>query len=947
MASPSINWGFNTKEIMDATHSLFVAPSIGSAQPVNVGYVADLDGVGVDHNSSTGGTYGGRVTFDNAPHDFTDQKYITFDIASKLFGLAFQSDIFANGGMRIYLFDSLNNYSGWNIHGSDVDSNLSGSFDLFDRVGSSAFNSGQRWVIDYNLPPDDASPTPCDLTNVIGCEYHNVRPSGDDFDTYFGRWGTWDKPTVTDGDISDPCDLAFVESQNGNIPDDFDSGRLFRTNDINHSTGLGKLYLCHTGLNIGDGTTPTRWEQDAGQLCFYISRHAAEAQIASGNTRLPEFVYGIAFQPLNVDGFDRYVTINQSPSDYCEFKENFIFSGFKHARGEWSIEITGSTSGTCIFNTNQFINGYEILCNHGEFIECTFNNTERCVINSNTVITNCIFRNLSPTADGIVVDDSPGDFSNITSVFNNTNVGTDLTLGSGGAGIYDFSGLSVSGGHVLKIHNNSLNNIEVKLPSDVPYSATTDGGTVTVSVPANYPLISINGSNGNWIRIYDNNDNVVLSQNNFTGDTSYQIPATGTSNGDWAVVIDKPGFIPKIEKFTVPTIDKIINAELVPLLRGGGDNMYTNIGSPAVSINYDFITPQLSIDIGNQSVDAQEIFNDVENSLITNNGMRWLSEQGSFVRFDNLPGVGNILFLGDNIRVRRANPTDVNSGVSGYIQSTQGTPVDGSNGSVSFVGGIQTAGYQNGKIWIDTIDGVPGITPFVNGVADKPVDTITDALTLANITGLKSLNISVNSSITFSQAMINFIIDCPQASLDGGGQDFCSSRFNGGSHTGEYIHTSGLPTIWNSSSLNNVTFSNHILIDCAIGNFITLNEICDGIWRNCFPFGTIIPTLDFGNHGGSRIEIFEFTGNMNVVNMTSGDTLYIRGSSGADMVIEGNGGYVEVYGSVHSIDFTNFDGVIDDDTLESSIRNLRENQIVINENSKKASKLIPSNNNII
>ena len=41
----------------------------------------------------------------------------------------------------------------------------------------------------------------------------------------------------------------------------------------------------------------------------------------------------------------------------------------------------------------------------------------------------------------------------------------------------------------------------------------------------------------------------------------------------------------------------------------------------------------------------------------------WLVEQGSDISFDNLPGVGNILFLGDGIRLCRRAAGDANAAV--------------------------------------------------------------------------------------------------------------------------------------------------------------------------------------------------------------------------------------------------------------------------------------------
>lgn len=62
----------------------------------------------------------------------------------------------------------------------------------------------------------------------------------------------------------------------------------------------------------------------------------------------------------------------------------------------------------------------------------------------------------------------------------------------------------------------------------------------------------------------------------------------------------------------------------------------------------------------------------------------------------------------------------------------------------------QTIGYADGSIWVDTVSGSAGVTPFVNGTADNPVLTWADALSLAASVGIRSFRFLPGSSIQLS-----------------------------------------------------------------------------------------------------------------------------------------------------------------------------------------------------
>lgn len=73
---------------------------------------------------------------------------------------------------------------------------------------------------------------------------------------------------------------------------------------------------------------------------------------------------------------------------------------------------------------------------------------------------------------------------------------------------------------------------------------------------------------------------------------------------------------------------------------------------------------------------------------------------------------------------------------------------------VTYAISSQSVGYAEGAVWVDTIAGTTGTEVYVNGTADKPCLTFTDALTLAADVGLRRFRI-VNNSSLYLQAPIN------------------------------------------------------------------------------------------------------------------------------------------------------------------------------------------------
>ena len=115
--------------------------------------------------------------------------------------------------------------------------------------------------------------------------------------------------------------------------------------------------------------------------------------------------------------------------------------------------------------------------------------------------------------------------------------------------------------------------------------------------------------------------------------------------------------------------------------------MYTGSDVLSTSIRFDHTTPQLSIDVSQPEINPQNLFDKFERALATEDGMKWLAMYGTNIEYQNLGGAGAFLFEEGNIRIRRAALENDNAGINAYVFSTDGTPVDEVNGTVTLFSG--------------------------------------------------------------------------------------------------------------------------------------------------------------------------------------------------------------------------------------------------------------------
>lgn len=202
---------------------------------------------------------------------------------------------------------------------------------------------------------------------------------------------------------------------------------------------------------------------------------------------------------------------------------------------------------------------------------------------------------------------------------------------------------------------------------------------------------------------------------------------------------------------------------------------------------------------------------------------------------------------------------------------------------VSYAVVRRTVGYSNGAIWIDTNNGSPGTTDFINGTADNPVDNLADATTLSASLGIKRFRVAPGSSLTLGQAYDDFEFCGSYWDLDFNGQSISNAVFEGAHVTGTATAAAGDPH-FEDCFFNTVTLPASHLHNCGLGGDLTLADAGTYSLDQCFSdvAGTATPSVDFGAAvADTNLNMRHYSGGIEIRNM---------GQAGTDLMsLEGNG----------------------------------------------------------
>lgn len=470
--------------------------------PLRLGATAATDlnasgtgGVTTWENTATNsGIYGGRRTFTSI--DLSVYTYIGWQLASRRFNFPGGGVTdFSVGGIIVLFEDSSGNYAGWRVYGRGITGydpqdrqsyfvSYSSDCDfLVKREATPAYSSGTiDWadIVAFEILADvTVNNGSLGMNRVRGFGQANVTGTGDTF-----------------------ADFASAYNSAGIPTHFFDAVPLF--------SGASQLqYSVRHGFDIGDGTTSTTFTDS-------------------------DFFLGLTNpQSFQADGFvTTGYLLNQPDNRLIRVRANATAN-----LSDFSISSAGQfeviNQGTSNFTRGSIIRANSVdASGSATYTSCILDECQEFIIDATTVVTGGIYRNQPTGGSGLTVSGAAGDYSAIDVFFDNNN-DKDISLGAGGAGTYNFSGVSVTSGYTLKIRNNSATNaVTIILPAGIATSTSTAGGSITVQSPATtYTLQLPNIINGSRFQIYNVTTDTELTNSTTSGGTG--INQTYTAGTDY------------------------------------------------------------------------------------------------------------------------------------------------------------------------------------------------------------------------------------------------------------------------------------------------------------------------------------------------------------------------------------------------------------------------------
>lgn len=435
--------------------------SVTPTAPLIEGTAAStLSDSGFDTSTSVGaGRYGCRVPMSPAL-DFTGADYATFTLLSTQFGVGEFVDTVANGGWRVIFVDGSGHYAGFNVYGGDIPNYNPSNSGVQDGYFVSFAVIPNHWHIARTRTPDISSGV-LDWSNITAIEI-TVKTTGTSRRQASISRVCKRSTAVSTGTGSFSALPAVASGASADVLDPI----LFGRAPYYESGSPLTVYSSRLGLAIGDGATTTNFSESAFSFGFE-------------NTfdKSPTFRSVGPFVQLD-NGNTRPLTINQSASDTLTLTDGQIGSA-----AHWSWALSGS--GTATLTRMQFWRFSGFTAAHGTYTDCAWNGGEAPVeVTASTHITRGVIRNAS---HGIKINSAPGNYAALE-VALDSNSTYDVQVGSGGAGTYTLTGVSVlDGAYTLKLHNDSATNaVVVELPAGILYSTSTAGGAITVSAPSTF-----------------------------------------------------------------------------------------------------------------------------------------------------------------------------------------------------------------------------------------------------------------------------------------------------------------------------------------------------------------------------------------------------------------------------------------------------------------------------
>lgn len=208
----------------------------------------------------------------------------------------------------------------------------------------------------------------------------------------------------------------------------------------------------------------------------------------------------------------------------------------------------------------------------------------------------------------------------------------------------------------------------------------TAGAGVTLAAPPSIVEVSVQGPSEYYVTIEQTGSRLNTADTGIkTGNYTFETSTTGLAT----VRIRKQGWrtfstVVELDGSTVQ-----VNARLGAKVDVVGDNLYDGTTSSICSIFIDPLDLNHRIDIGNGTVNAQTVFDELEDASVSPAGM--LVDNLTNYNYARVDGLPRALGLPLEIKARSDNASNVNPAIRGALFHAGDAPVDGVNGPVRVI----------------------------------------------------------------------------------------------------------------------------------------------------------------------------------------------------------------------------------------------------------------------